>query len=71
MDVLLLALLIAADQITKKLAVIRLKDQPSFVLIDGILELSYLENKGAAFGILQDQKLFFVVIACVFLAVIL
>ena len=49
MDVLLLALLIAADQITKKLAVIRLKDQPSFVLIDGILELSYLENKGAAF----------------------
>lgn len=71
MDVVLLAVLIAADQLTKKLAVARLKDHPSFVLIDGVLEFSYLENKGAAFGILQDQKLFFVVIASVFLAVIL
>lgn len=69
-DGLLLAVLIAIDQITKSLAAGRLKNQPPIVLIDGVLELSYLENRGAAFGILQEQKLFFVVIACVFLAVI-
>ena len=69
-DGLLLAVLIAIDQITKSLAAGRLKNQPSIVLIDGVLELSYLENRGAAFGILQEQKLFFVAIACVFLAVI-
>ena len=66
-DGLLLAVLIAIDQITKSLAAGRLKNQPSIVLIDGVLELSYLENRGAAFGILQEQKLFFVAIAVCFL----
>lgn len=70
MDVLLLAILVIIDQITKNLAVTRLKNRPPFVIIDGVLELSYLENRGAAFGILQERKLFFVVIACIFLAAI-
>lgn len=39
-------------------------------MIDGILELNYLENRGAAFGLLQNQKNFFVVVAIVFLVVI-
>ena len=53
-------LLIAADQATKLLAVARLKDQAPFVLLPGVLELRYLENRGAAFGILQGQKIFLV-----------
>ncbi len=57
---LLCVLLIAADQATKLLAVARLKDQAPFVLLPGVLELRYLENRGAAFGILQGQKIFLV-----------
>ena len=59
---LLCVLLIAADQATKLLAVARLKDQAPFVLLPGVLELRYLENRGAAFGILQGQKIFLVII---------
>ena len=57
---LLCVLLIAADQATKLLAVARLKDQTPFVLLSGVLEFRYLENRGAAFGILQGQKIFLV-----------
>ncbi len=70
MDIVILALLLSIDQFTKYLAVIMLKDQPAFSIIDGILELNYLENRGAAFGLLQDQKGFFVFIASLFLCVI-
>ena len=50
-----IVLLLAADQYTKSLAVQYLKDQPSIELIPGVLELFYLENRGMAFGLLQDQ----------------
>lgn len=69
-DGILMVLLIAADQATKYLAVVNLKDQPPLVLIDGVFELHYLENRGAAFGMLQGQKPFFIFIAAVILAVI-
>ena len=45
------------DQYTKFLAVTHLKDAP-FSIIDGVFELRYLENRGAAFGILQNQQIF-------------
>ena len=64
---LLCVLLIAADQATKLLAVARLKDQAPFVLLPGVLELRYLENRGAAFGILQNQKIFFVLMTSLIL----
>lgn len=70
LDFLLMAALVAIDQLTKYGAVQNLKDKPAVPLIDGILELNYLENRGAAFGLLQDQKIFFVVVALVFLCVI-
>lgn len=69
-DLLLLVLLIAADQFTKHKAVLHLKDQPEIRLIPGVLELRYLENRGAAFGMLQDQKFFFIFIAVLILLVI-
>lgn len=50
---------IAFDQYTKYLAVLCLKDQEPYVIIDGIFELQYLENRGAAFGMLQNKQLFF------------
>ena len=60
-------LLLAADQGTKLLAVSRLKDQPAVPLIQGVLEFRYLENFGAAFGILQNQQWLFILLCAVFL----
>jgi len=49
-------LLILLDQWTKHLAVSHLKGQPPLVLIEGVFELLYSENRGAAFSILQGKQ---------------
>ena len=49
-------ILILLDQFTKHLAVKHLKDQMPVVLWKNVFELSYLENRGAAFGILQGKQ---------------
>ena len=48
--ILIMILAIALDQLTKQWAVAVLKGKESLVLIKGVLEFSYLENTGAAFG---------------------
>lgn len=70
-DVIVAVLLLLIDQFTKYLAIIHLKAAPAYVLIDGVLELNYLENRGSAFGMLQNQKFFILFVGFVFLAVIL
>lgn len=70
-DVVVMLVLLGLDQLTKYLAIINLKNHPAFVLWDGVLELNYLENRGSAFGMLQNQKFFILFIGVVFLAVIL
>ncbi|WP_026512952.1 signal peptidase II [Butyrivibrio sp. LB2008] len=68
-DFVLIIVLILFDQFTKHLALVNLQDKP-FKIIDGVLEFNYLQNTGAAFGILQNQKVFFVLIAAIMLIVI-
>lgn len=58
-------LLISFDQWTKHLAVLHLAGQESLVLIPNVLELTYVRNFGAAFGILQGKQWLFFVIAAV------
>lgn len=70
-DVILAVVLLAFDQITKYFAILKLKSSPAYVIIDGVLELQYLENRGSAFGMLQNQKFFILFVGIVFLAVIL
>ena len=55
------SLLTGLDQWTKYLAVRHLKDQADIPLIPNVLYLHYLENRGAAFGIFQGQKTFFII----------
>lgn len=64
------AILLLLDQWSKHLAVVYLKDQPSIPIIQDVFCLQYLENRGAAFGVLQGQKSFFIVMTIVFFAVI-
>lgn len=70
-DVVIAAVLLILDQYTKKLAILHLKNNPPIVIVDGVLELQYLENRGSAFGMLQNQKFFILFVGIVFLMVIL
>lgn len=63
-------LTLALDQWTKYLASTILRRLESFSLISGVFELRYLENRGAAFGIMQNRQIVFVV-GGIILAVIL
>lgn len=69
-DVLVVVLLIGLDQATKYLAVIKLKGRDSFPVIPQVLEFKYLENRGAAFGMLQNQKVFFICMEVLILLIV-
>lgn len=73
MDIILLVLLILADQGTKYLASLYLKNQASFVLIPGILELHYLypENRGIAFGMFQGGVIVFAIVSLLLLGIMI
>ena len=60
-------ILVLADQWTKKMAVLHLKDQDPIVLIKNVFELYYLENRGAAFGIFQGKRVIFLIITIIIL----
>ena len=62
------ALLIALDQWAKSMAYSTLRVNGPLVLIKGVFELLYSENRGAAFGILQGKQWFFFLVAAVFVA---
>ena len=62
--------LILIDQFTKYLAVTFLKDNGPFIIIDGVFQLRYLENRGAAFGMMQGRQYLFVAGAAVIVLLI-
>ncbi|HWC14272.1 MAG TPA: signal peptidase II [Actinomycetota bacterium] len=64
------ALVIAVDQLTKQLALEALADGPIH-LIDGAVSLSLHYNPGGAFGILQGMPWFFLVATLIVSALIL
>lgn len=63
-----MVLLIGIDQITKLLTVKYLMPVDTITIIDGFFKLTYVENKGAAFGFLQGAKWLFVVIGIIIVA---
>lgn len=63
--------LIFVDQFTKYLAALYLKGQEPFVMIPKIFQLRYLENRGSAFGMMQNRQIFLLVITIVFLALLI
>ncbi len=60
-----IALLILLDQLTKFFARRNLRLSGEVPVIRGVLSLLYVENRGAAFGILQNSQWFFIVTALV------
>ena len=63
-----MAALIGLDQWTKYLAVEKLMGKEACVIWPGVFELRYLENRGAAFGMLQGKQGFFFLIGIIVLA---
>lgn len=62
--------LIWIDRITKHLAVVHLRGQADYPIIKNVFVLRYLENRGAAFGILQGRQLILAVFTAVILLII-
>lgn len=68
---LLVAASVAADQWTKRLALNAFRAYEHIPLIPGVLEFCRIENRGAAFGILQGHMVFFYGITAVVCLLIL
>ncbi|MDR1539674.1 MAG: signal peptidase II [Clostridiales bacterium] len=71
LPVLMCAALITADQATKHLAVNFLKPLDTTPVIPGIMNFTYVENEGAAFGLMQGARWFFVVLTALVFGVII
>ncbi len=64
-------IIILIDQVSKYLAVTCLKPIGSLTILKKVFSLTYVENRGAAFGILQNQRWFFItltIIICIAIA---
>ncbi len=65
------AALVLLDWRIKQLVVEQLKGSSARSLIPGVLSLEYVENRGMAFGLLQDSRVFFVVVTVLVLIALL
>ena len=54
-------LVIILDQVTKFLAIKHLKTAAPVTIVDNFFQFNYVENYGAAFGILEGKKVFFII----------
>ncbi|MCL2519214.1 MAG: signal peptidase II [Oscillospiraceae bacterium] len=56
---------VAVDQFTKWIVVTHLKPINSFPLWQDVLHLTYVENTGAAFGMLKDHRWVFLIVSTI------
>ncbi len=63
--------LVAADQITKLLISSNFEVGESVHIIDGLLDFTYVQNRGAAFGMFADQRWVFLIATVALLAAII
>ena len=68
---LMIAAAVALDQWTKYLAVTHLQPIDTLPLIENILHLTYLENRGAAFGMLANHRWIFMILSTVSILLLL
>ncbi len=70
MSLLGIAVLVAADQLVKYWTVTSLAASGSIPIIPNVFQLTYVENRGAAFSLLENQQWLFILFAVVILAAI-
>ncbi|MBU5669042.1 signal peptidase II [Peptoniphilus sp. MSJ-1] len=64
-------ILVLIDQFSKYLVKTNLQGESEIVLIKDFLRLYYIENRGAAFGILQNSRTLFAIITVIVLIILL
>lgn len=62
---------VGLDQLTKWLTTEYLKPVGDFPLIEGWLHLTYVENTGAAFGMMKDSRWIFLIVSAIGIAAML
>ena len=69
---LIVVMTVLVDTLSKNLAVLSLKDtgESDFAVIPGVFHFTYHENKGAAFGMLSDNRWVFMTISTVAISAI-
>jgi signal peptidase II len=69
-QIIIIVLIVAADLLTKYLLTPLMLEQAgnSLQLIPNVLHLTYVENTGASFGILQNSVVFFIIVTGIVLA---
>ena len=60
-------IIVVLDQVTKHLAVKYLKFSANYIILDNFFQFNYVENYGAAFGILKGKKTFFIIMTLIVL----
>lgn len=70
LSVIIAIVVVLADQISKHFVCLNLKQVGSIPIIEGILNFTYVENTGAAFGILSDNRAVFMVFSVMIIAVL-
>lgn len=58
-------IIVLLDQITKVIAVRYLKGHGPYTIVENFFKLHYVENTGAAFGILKDSRIFFIIVSVI------
>ncbi|HOK62464.1 MAG TPA: signal peptidase II [Soehngenia sp.] len=69
MTYLIMITIVLLDQISKYLAVKNIVSNGNYKFFNGLLELKYVKNYGAAFGILQEKKWIFIIITIIVICV--
>ncbi len=69
--IIIIAALVVIDQLTKLYALNVIKPQGFVKVIDNFYYFTYVENRGAAFGMLQNKQWFFIAVTVVILGVLI
>ena len=62
--------LVLVDFVSKRAAILHLKGNSSIEIISGVLRLNYVENTGAAFGILKNMRWLFVLTTLIMIVIL-
>lgn len=71
LPLIIMAAVLVADQISKLLVLQYLVPVGQVKLIEGVLHLTYVENRGAAFGMLSNSRWVFMVLSCVAIVILI
>lgn len=61
--------LVAIDQVVKYFVSINLRLNNEVTIVPNLLYITYIENRGAAFGLFQNQRYFFIIFATIMIMI--